>query len=83
MSVGDKLTDINGLQVFIRATRASISDRKNVYFCFGGQRVIKTDRSFIDLDKINFWMRNPARFDDVFYGRLFRELAVDHCTGAH
>jgi hypothetical protein len=59
--------------------RSTLSTWKDLRFCVPGQCVIKTDWSFIDQDQINFWMRNTARLNDVFYGCLFRELPVDHC----
>ena len=58
--------------------RATILDRKNLYSCVAGQRVIKPDRLPIDQDQINLGMRDTARLDNVFYGRLFGEPPLDY-----
>ena len=59
--------------------RVAILNRKNLYFCVTGQRVIKTNCLVIHQDQINLRMRNATGFDDVFYGRLFRERPLDNC----
>src|SRR5262245_9211006 len=60
--------------------RDTILDREDLYFCVVGQRVFKTDRLFVDEDQINLRVRNATRLNDVFYGRLFRELPLDYCV---
>ena len=58
--------------------RSTILDRENLYFCVSGQRVIKTDCLFIDQDQINLRVRNATRLNDVFYGCLFCQPALDY-----
>ncbi len=48
MSIGNKSRKANSLQSFLRVNRVTILDRKDLYFCVVGQRVIKTDCLFID-----------------------------------
>ena len=79
MSISNKSCNPNSLQSFLRAIRATILDRENLYFCVVGQRVIKTDCLFIDQDQINLRVRNATRLNDVFYGRLFCQPPLDYC----
>ena len=60
--------------------RATILNRKNLYFCVVCQRLLKTDCLFVDQDQINLRVRNATRFNDVFYGRLFCERPLDYCV---
>jgi len=57
-----------------------VLNRKDLYFCVAGQRVIKTDCLFIDQDQINLRVRNATRLNDVFYRRLFPESPLDDCV---
>ena len=80
MSISNKPRNVSSLQSFLRVRRVTILDRKNLYSCAIDQRVIKTNALFIDQDQINLRMRNTTRFDDVFYGCLFREPPLNYCV---
>jgi hypothetical protein len=80
MSISDKPRNSSSLQSFLRGDRASVFNRENIYFCIVGQRVIKTDWLSVDQNQIYLRVRKATRLNDVFYGRLFRELPLDYCV---
>ena len=58
--------------------RPTILDRKDLYFCVVGQRVIETHCVVIYQDQINLRVRNATRLDNVFYRRFLCEPPFDY-----